>query len=837
MSFVESQKKILESIGLQVEENNLITDTKNIIKTSVQCNQKSFFLNSGHIPLRNEFLLLNLTSKKKDCSAHLIKKHISAVLSSKIDVVFSYLIKFASNPELHNENNQELNQLVLSLHEIDNSSAEDIVNQNMTETWSKLYGVIKNKASQDILIKMDAELKHTIVDDSKTIESYNNIYNVKNEEVDYIRMDLFTEVSFPLYRLLKVVNDNKLLGVTLSKKEIEILKTIYRFIFEGIDKTNSFRFPKKTLWKDNRTKNHKPIIVNSTPVAHPIMLMKTFVKLANKIDCLLDKLSVVDESIKQEMFNLAITEEMLDKFEKDNMLSLDFEHSSNLTNEIRRAKAIDIEVINKNLNDKSSPIKVVPLDMDTAATKEVKGKGRRPRKANFISMIQPSILSSIRSNLSSLTLDPTDSNFDILIPPEELLKHTHVSGASGVGKTELVKSLVNSKIKKGDSSVVVFDPHGDFALEIAKGIQDKKRLILINPFMHKDKIPTIDPFKTTTKDEELIALKSQELLSAFEIGLGIEWSINMTAVLIPCISTILREDHLGIFDLQRFMDPNNNADLIKLGKKSPVKGHRIFFKSSFNMDKYEVTKDAIGTKLQVFLNDEKFANLISGENKIDVEKEINTPGQILIFQTSKAKMKNTMSLYNRLMMATIQGIILKREKLSPHLRPQTFLYLDEFQHYIGVTIEEILTDSRKYGCSVTLIHQSISQLDSKLKSIILSCTNIKLIGKNSYENLRILSKEIQVDVKEMENLNVGEFFLKVGSIPAVKIMHTTKFLGNKNAISSKKWKKHLKYLTKHYYRPIEDESLQTMNNAEFKQTLETEVLVDESSLVPFIDEF
>ena len=65
----------------------------------------------------------------------------------------------------------------------------------------------------------------------------------------------------------------------------------------------------------------------------------------------------------------------------------------------------------------------------------------------------------------------------------------------------------------------------------------------------------------------------------------------------------------------------------------------------------------------------------------------------------------------------------------------------EFKNFIGSTIEEILTESRKYKLFLTFANQSLSQIDKRLRDIVLSNTNIKIIGKNSNENLRLMGKE------------------------------------------------------------------------------------------------
>jgi hypothetical protein len=126
-----------------------------------------------------------------------------------------------------------------------------------------------------------------------------------------------------------------------------------------------------------------------------------------------------------------------------------------------------------------------------------------------------------------------------------------------------------------------------------------------------------------------------------------------------------------------------------------------------------------------------------------------------------------------------------------------------------------------------MAHQTLTQLDTKMKGMVLSNTDIKIIGKNSYDNINTMSKEIQVDKENLENLNTGEFYLKFGTQNACKIINTDNFIGVKSAVTNKIWTKYLKYQYRHYYRDVEESISKNTNNK----------LSFENDLKPSIDTF
>ncbi len=107
----------------------------------------------------------------------------------------------------------------------------------------------------------------------------------------------------------------------------------------------------------------------------------------------------------------------------------------------------------------------------------------------------------------------------------------------------------------------------------------------------------------------------------------------MDAILSPCIATLLRLETSSFSDLQRFMDDNNNADLLALGQQSPNPQHKLLFRHKFNSSLFSATKHGIYTRLQVILNDPTFQNLISHTTTVHLKQLIEAK-KIILFKLS-----------------------------------------------------------------------------------------------------------------------------------------------------------------------------------------------------------
>lgn len=400
---------------------------------------------------------------------------------------------------------------------------------------------------------------------------------------------------------------------------------------------------------------------------------------------------------------------------------------------------------------------------------------------------------------------------DFYIKDHERKRHTYFVAGSGAGKSEMIKSLIYQDIKKQTSSILLIEPHGDLAEQVAQLVEDKTRLVYIDPFLDPKKTPCLNPFEIHDRSEENITTVSQEITRAFESILEGEFTNNMKALLIPCISTLLRKGNSSLFDLQRFMDDDNNSDLVELGTKSPFAPHSDYFCNGFYKSNTTTSKNSIYTKLQILLNDYTFANLLTGKSTIDLEKELNTNGKVIIFKLVKGKMQDTISPLGRFIVSIAQSTALKRANTQENFRQPTHFYIDEFQNFISPTIDEILAESRKYKFYLTFAHQFINQIeDTRLKNSVLSNTALKFIGKlDDQTTVKTMSSILNIDEDLIKNLRQGEFYFRINN-KTIKINNTKDLLGNKGAISPEKWNEHKEYQLKNYYKNL-DKTLKTQS--------------------------
>jgi GTPase SAR1 family protein len=396
------------------------------------------------------------------------------------------------------------------------------------------------------------------------------------------------------------------------------------------------------------------------------------------------------------------------------------------------------------------------------------------------------------------------------ISEEARKRHSYITGQSGSGKTELLKTLIHHYITVNqDSAVILLDPHGDISEEVAlfKEFSSNDRLVYNDPFLQDDYTLGINPFilDQQTNNTRLIDLTTQELYSVFEeILKGSGFTLQMETLLKPSITTLLLMGNRDISDLMRFMDDDSNAVYLNFAQKHLYNhAQKAFLNQDFHKDSYNPTKQAIKTKIQSLLNSHAFLNMLSGKPTFNLSRLINQR-KIIIFNLSVGRLGGfTSDIVGRFLLAQIKSLAFQRAELAENKRVKTHLFIDECQRYLTPSIKTILTEARKYKLHLTLANQYYGQdMTTALKDAITANTAIKITGKNSHKSLSAFQKETGADLEEMEKLEVGEFHIKEGNKPSIRMKAPSNLVGNKNAMRADEWEKVKQEQLALYYQPL-----------------------------------
>jgi hypothetical protein len=79
---------------------------------------------------------------------------------------------------------------------------------------------------------------------------------------------------------------------------------------------------------------------------------------------------------------------------------------------------------------------------------------------------------------------------------------------------------------------------------------------------------------------------------------------------------------------------------------------------------------------------------------------------------------------------------------------------------------------------------------------------VKIAGRNGDKNANTHHKETGANIEELKNLKVGEFHIKEGTRPSIKMKAPSDLIKNKNTMSSAQWNTKKEMLLTTFYRPL-----------------------------------
>jgi hypothetical protein len=313
----------------------------------------------------------------------------------------------------------------------------------------------------------------------------------------------------------------------------------------------------------------------------------------------------------------------------------------------------------------------------------------------------------------------------VFLTADQRVRHTHIIGSSGTGKSSLLLNLIRQDIENGDG-VAVLDPHGDLIDQIltiipAGRIDD---VVLVNP---SDVEFPIGFNILQAHSEEEKNLLASDLVSVFR-RLSTSWGDQMDTVLQNAILVFLESSRGGtLSDVRRFLlEPPFRSEFLQSVHDPEL---IYYWQKVFPQLGGGKSIGSILTRLQDFFSRKPLRNMVSQrDNKLDFA-DIMDSGKIFLAKLSEGLCGADNSyLLGTLLVSKFQQLAMSRQSQAASARRDFWLYIDEFDHFISPSMAEILKGARKYRLGLTLAHQELHQLesDSKVASAVMThpCTRI-----------------------------------------------------------------------------------------------------------------
>lgn len=349
---------------------------------------------------------------------------------------------------------------------------------------------------------------------------------------------------------------------------------------------------------------------------------------------------------------------------------------------------------------------------------------------------------------------------DATLSTEQRLKHLHIIGSSGTGKSTLLLSLIQQDMEQGNG-IAVLDAHGDLIEAILAHVPTNrmKDVVLIDPSDSEYPIP-FNVLKAHTAIEKEIL--SSDLVASFK-RLSSSWGDQMNSVLANAILAFLNSSQGGtLIELRRFLieKPFREAYL------KTIEDEHILY---YWQHEYPLLKSSsigsILTRLDIFLRPTLIRNMVSQKDCIDMAALMDSKRIILVKLSHGIIGAENSYLLGTAIVSKMQQVAMSRQAQAKELRNNFFIYIDEFQHFINPSLHTILSGARKYHVGLVLAHQTMQQLqkqDGELAGEVIANAGTRICFRLGEYDARLFSTSFSsFTPDDLQRLNTGQAIARI----------------------------------------------------------------------------
>lgn len=344
-------------------------------------------------------------------------------------------------------------------------------------------------------------------------------------------------------------------------------------------------------------------------------------------------------------------------------------------------------------------------------------------------------------------------------------RHLYIIGQTGTGKSGSLELLALSDIFYNQGYAII-DPHGDFAQNNLRFIPESriKDVVYFNPSdtefpLGFNPLEVYDPSRKTNISSEVIGVLKRMF--------GDSWGPRLEYILRWVLLTLLERPDTTMLDISRLLtDTEFRKETIDkyVQDKSIIK----FWRDEFGQWSEKQVNEAIApilNKVGAFTTNPIIRNIIGQPKSTFNIREIMDEGKILIVNLSKGLIgEDNAAILGSFLITKIQLAAQSRADI-PRIedRRPFHLYVDEFQNFATDSFAVILSELRKYGLTLTMANQYVSQMTDSVKNAVFGNVGSMISFRVSVEDAPILAEQFkpQFDASDLMSLNNRHFVMSM----------------------------------------------------------------------------
>lgn len=344
----------------------------------------------------------------------------------------------------------------------------------------------------------------------------------------------------------------------------------------------------------------------------------------------------------------------------------------------------------------------------------------------------------------------------VALPPNDLKTHALILGSTGSGKTNLLHHMIAQDVLLGNSFAVL-DLRGDLvtaAINLCAGRVDPRLTRIID--LRKNGYKSgFDPLHGSGETY----FRALGVLQAVEAESD-SWGVQLSETLRNALLLLAEADEPITRLDQLFFDRPFLLRCLESCMAEAVLGFWQRY-DALSAEKQATLAMPVLNKLSLLTSTVSLRRVLARRDPVELRQHIDTRGSVTLVSLAVDEVHGAGRMFGNIFLASLAREVFSRIDIPEQRRNQIQLYIDEFEHFGGEVIENILAEGRKYGLSLILAHQTLAQLDTRMRSLILNNVGTKIVFRTGREDGSVLSRDLTGDPKAIDfnRLPVGECVL------------------------------------------------------------------------------
>ena len=333
---------------------------------------------------------------------------------------------------------------------------------------------------------------------------------------------------------------------------------------------------------------------------------------------------------------------------------------------------------------------------------------------------EPVISSSAESLLSEKgwKIGRTHGGSPVRLTPDLLATHAAVMGKTGSGKSNILRLIISSIIQSSDGSIILLDPHGDLATDVAKSFPDSAIIIPAKSiYIEEDERSiTMNPLQGASENPEFYTGWIRDTFASNGVFSQGTWGPRLEVVFSAILGELIRtrKDATLIDLLDLLLDQNRIRRFMAQAESRELSAFLRMLSADWRGWNQYITSSI--NKMMPLITDGGIRNLVAGKrDSTDFSAMFGMPGSLIIPEIWKGNVsEESYKIISMLILLKLWSI---RIRQGQHSRP-VYVVADESQLLPGSAIDHILREGRKFGIRIIMATQFLGRENPQLESIL-----------------------------------------------------------------------------------------------------------------------